>query len=117
MKIKEQIYTEAELAKKLNVHRVTLYRLRKARRIEFYRIGLSVFYGESHILRFLTRAQRLELGYCGPVWKGFTMRQIRAAAIVALMYMGRLDVAREIRKKYIIFPLESVALRSPYQVH
>lgn len=52
-RIREPIYTHTQLAALLGIHPRTLSKWRKQGRIECYRLGLSVFYGESHIRLFL----------------------------------------------------------------
>lgn len=52
-RIQEPIYTHAQLAKLLGIHPRTLFKWRKQGRIDCYRLGSSVFYGESHVRAFL----------------------------------------------------------------
>lgn len=53
-KTKELFYTEKRLAPLLNIHRTTLYRWRKRGWIDHVRFGRFVYYGESHIYKWLS---------------------------------------------------------------
>src|SRR5262245_60316172 len=54
-KTKELLYTEKRLAPCLGVHRTTLSRWRKRGWIGYIRAGRFVYYGESHIYKWLSQ--------------------------------------------------------------
>ena len=57
--IDERLYSEREAAERLGVSRITLLRMRAAKRIGFYRIGTRVLFSEERHLRpFLESVER-----------------------------------------------------------
>jgi excisionase family DNA binding protein len=54
----ERRYTEKEAADLIGISKVTLSRRRGAGEIGFYRVGIRVFYSESHLARFLERCEQ-----------------------------------------------------------
>lgn len=50
--------SEAELAKRLGISRVTVWRLRRDGKLSYYRVGRNIRYGEQHIAEFLASCER-----------------------------------------------------------
>ena len=44
--------SEAEMAKRLGISRVTAWRLRRDGKLSYYRVGRNIRYGEQHIAEF-----------------------------------------------------------------
>jgi excisionase family DNA binding protein len=55
---KQGLISEVEAARRCGVSRITLLRMRKAKKIGFYRIGARVLFSETHIAEFLNRVER-----------------------------------------------------------
>lgn len=53
-----KLYSEREAAAKLGVSRITLLRMRQAKKISFFRIGTRVLYSEDHLRAFLSSCER-----------------------------------------------------------
>lgn len=53
-----KLYSEREAAEKLGISRITLLRMRQAKRISFFRIGTRVLYSEDHLRTFLSNCER-----------------------------------------------------------
>ena len=53
-----QLISDLEAAKKLSISQATLYRLRKAGTIRFYRIRGRVFFSQEHLTEFLKEAEQ-----------------------------------------------------------
>jgi len=50
--------SEAELANRLGISRITVWRLRRAGKLSYYRIGRSIRYGERHVAEYLASCER-----------------------------------------------------------
>ncbi|MBS1790512.1 MAG: helix-turn-helix domain-containing protein [Acidobacteria bacterium] len=51
-------FSEAEVAERLGISRVTAWRLRRAGKLSYYRVGRSIRYGERHIAEYLASCER-----------------------------------------------------------
>jgi excisionase family DNA binding protein len=49
--------SEAELAARLGISRVTAWRLRRSGKLSYYRVGRSVKYGEQHVAEYLASCE------------------------------------------------------------
>jgi len=59
---KQELLSEADAARRCGVSRITLFRMRKAGKIGFYRIGARVLFSESHMSDFLNKVERRPKG-------------------------------------------------------
>lgn len=50
--------TEQEFCQRVGISRLTAYRLRKAGKLPYYRIGSRVLYAEQHVREFLASCER-----------------------------------------------------------
>lgn len=50
-------FSEAEVAERLGISRITAWRLRRAGKISYYLIGRSIRYGERHIAEYLASCE------------------------------------------------------------
>src|SRR5215510_4358572 len=57
MKITEPVYTERQLVERLGFELSTWKRRRKRGAVRYYRLGSSIYYGESHIREYLSGAE------------------------------------------------------------
>jgi len=59
--------SEAELAERLSISRVTIWRLRRRGKLPYYRVGRKIRYSEQHVAEFLASCERRMDSKGGPV--------------------------------------------------